>query len=93
MRFLGKPEDNLFKLSTFGIPILAIPLTADGGPKVKYHRQWLKSRRDQEELQSSDEIIVIPGRLDVLLGRGKPIQEHYGNQRYHVLLDLSLIHI
>ena len=87
LRFLGKPEDNQFKLSTFGIPIQALPLTADGGPKVKYHRQWLKSRRDQEELQSSDEIIVIPGRLDVLLGRGKPIQEHYGNQRYHVLLD------
>ena len=31
--------------------------------------------------------IIVPGRLDVLFGRGKPIQEHYGNLRYHALLD------
>jgi hypothetical protein len=31
-------------------------------------------------------IIVVPNRLDVLLGRGKPIQEHIGNLRYHALL-------
>jgi hypothetical protein len=72
---------------TFGIPDHALPATAEGEPKVKYHRQWLKSRRDQEKRQSSSEIIVVPARLDILLGRGKPIQEHFGNLRYYALLD------
>ena len=35
----------------------------------------------------TSKMVVIPGRVDVLLGRGKPIQEHFGNMRYHVLLD------
>ncbi len=44
----------------------------------------------QEETQADaaeKEIIVVPRRLDILLGRGKPIQEHLGNLRYHALLD------
>jgi hypothetical protein len=85
----GTSKDVLFKLLTFGIPDNVLPITADGEPKVKYHRSWLKSRRRQEETQADaeKEIIVVPRRLDILLGRGKPIQEHFGNLRYHALLD------
>lgn len=64
-----------------------MPITEDGDPKTKTHRQWLKSRQQQEENHSLQNIIVIPGRLDVLFGRGKPIQGHFGNLRYHALLD------
>jgi hypothetical protein len=85
----GSSKDILFKLLTFGIPDNVLPITADGEPKVKSHRSWLKSRRRQEETQADAEveIIVVPRRLDILLGRGKPIQEHFGNLRYHALLD------
>lgn len=72
---------------TFGIPDQVLPLTAEGEPKTKYHRQWLKSRRHQEDSSSSDTIIVVPCRFDILSGRGKPIQEHFGNLRFHALLD------
>jgi hypothetical protein len=69
------------------MPQAALPITEDGEPKTKTHRQWLKSRQQQEENQTLRNIVVIPRRLDVLFGRGKPIQEHFGNLRYHALLD------
>ena len=59
----------MYKLLTFGIPDNVMPLTAEGEPKVKFHRQWLKSLRLQEESPALHRIIV-PGRLDILLGRG-----------------------
>eukprot|EP00339_Tiarina_fusa_P026309 CAMPEP_0117083640 /NCGR_PEP_ID=MMETSP0472-20121206/58883_1 /TAXON_ID=693140 ORGANISM="Tiarina fusus, Strain LIS" /NCGR_SAMPLE_ID=MMETSP0472 /ASSEMBLY_ACC=CAM_ASM_000603 /LENGTH=579 /DNA_ID=CAMNT_0004812337 /DNA_START=121 /DNA_END=1861 /DNA_ORIENTATION=+ len=85
----GDLEENLYKLQTFGLPTEALPVTADGEPKNKSHRQWLKTRSKQESDPQfrSDLFIVVPNRLDVLFGRGKPIQEHFGNIRYHSLLD------
>ena len=89
-------QENYFKLQTFGIPTQALPITADGEPKNKAHRQWLKARAKQEidadgkstaVACNADQFIVVPNRLDVLFGRGKPIQEHFGNIRYHTLLD------
>jgi hypothetical protein len=84
----GSLKDVFYKLLTFGIPDQVLPLTAEGEPKIKYHRQWLKCRRQQEDSSSSsDTIIVVPCHFDILSGRGKPIQEHFGNVRYHALLD------
>ncbi|KAG7344813.1 hypothetical protein IV203_032344 [Nitzschia inconspicua] len=87
-------------LTTFGIPDQSLPVTTDGEPKIKSFRTWIKSRKQQEdtsnnnnnnnnnkETVSLDNVIIVPGRVDVLLGRGKPIQEHFGNLRYHVLMD------
>ncbi|KAL3925547.1 MAG: hypothetical protein SGARI_005823 [Bacillariaceae sp.] len=84
----GSISDSIYTLTTFGIPDQCLPVTDDGEPKIKAFRAWLKSRKKQED--SGDDlskVVVIPGRVDVLLGRGKPIQEHFGNLRYHVLLD------
>jgi hypothetical protein len=86
----GKIMDINYKLTTFGIPDQCLPVTNDGEPKTKAHRAWVKSRKqqeDQDDIVSNSKMIVVPGRVDVLLGRGKPIQEHFGNLRYHVLLD------
>lgn len=62
-------------------------MTEDGEPKTKSHRAWVKSLQKLEENSGMSSNIIVPGRLDVLFGRGKPIQEHYGNLRYHALLD------
>jgi hypothetical protein len=110
----GNYKDVLYKLSTFGIPSSALPIAPDGEPKFKSHRTWLKQRNGQERKQAMGNlplsIVVVPGRFDILLGRGKPIQgktlsstvetrpnihsltyisleEHFGNIRYHSLLD------
>jgi hypothetical protein len=55
----------------------------------KQRRQQQHSDNDENDnnANNSNNIVVIPGRVDVLVGRGKPIQEHFGNMRYHVLLD------
>ncbi|KAL3912165.1 MAG: hypothetical protein SGILL_006992 [Bacillariaceae sp.] len=86
----GKLQDINYKLTTFGIPDQCLPVTAEGEPKIKGHRAWVKARKkqeDQEDIVMNAKMVVVPGRVDVLLGRGKPIQEHFGNLRYHVLLD------
>jgi hypothetical protein len=76
-------------LTTFGIPDQCLPVTNEGEPKIKSFRAWIKSRKQQEDDPNVDmsKMVVVPGRVDVLLGRGKPIQEHFGNLRYHMLLD------
>ncbi|KAG7370288.1 hypothetical protein IV203_028034 [Nitzschia inconspicua] len=84
-------------LTTFGIPDQSLPVTTDGEPKIKSFRTWMKSRKQQEDVSNNnnnnketfslDKVIIVPGRVDVLLGRGKPIQEHFGNLRYHILMD------
>ena len=81
----------MYKLNTFGVPSSALPLSDYGEPKTKNHKNWLKLRNSQEQSQASGSlplsIIVIPKRLDVLLGRGKPIQKHVGNVRYYAILE------
>jgi hypothetical protein len=88
---IGSIKDVLYKLNTFGLPSSALPLADDGEPKTKTHKNWLKLRKSQEQSQMSGDlplsIVVVPNRLDILLGRGKPIQEHFGNIRYHTILD------
>lgn len=95
----GQTKEALDKLATFGIPWQSLPVAHDGVPKTKAHRSWLKLRKTQEQQQlqqqqhqtsgtsSSLEIVVVPSRVDILLGRGKPIQDHPGNLRYQSLLD------
>eukprot|EP00529_Nitzschia_sp_RCC80_P002194 CAMPEP_0113494020 /NCGR_PEP_ID=MMETSP0014_2-20120614/28893_1 /TAXON_ID=2857 /ORGANISM="Nitzschia sp." /LENGTH=897 /DNA_ID=CAMNT_0000387903 /DNA_START=253 /DNA_END=2946 /DNA_ORIENTATION=- /assembly_acc=CAM_ASM_000159 len=85
-------KDISYQLSTFGVPKDAVPITEDGEIKVKTFRSWVKSRKSQEDgqklqQQSSEGTIVLPTRVDVLYGRGKPIQDHVGNLRYHALLE------
>lgn len=91
----GPFQKNRIKLDTYGIPTKALPINDDGEPKTKYHKNWLKLRREHEAHSAINAIgggqgpilVVIPSRLDVLFGRGRPIQEHFGNLRYHALLD------
>lgn len=38
----------------------------------------------------SDGEIIIPGRFDVILGRGKPLQQHLGNVQFNLLIEENL---
>jgi hypothetical protein len=66
---------------SYGIPIDTLPFTDGAECKVKPHLQWLQTRRKQEQTALPPGVprVVIPGRFDVLFGRGKPMQEHHGN--------------
>eukprot|EP00934_Nitzschia_sp_Nitz4_P008950 Nitzschia sp. Nitz4//scaffold18_size181773//8608//10629//NITZ4_001890-RA/size181773-snap-gene-0.254-mRNA-1//1//CDS//3329539936//8940//frame0 len=86
----GSPDEVRYKMQAFGVPVKALPLTSVGDPKVKGHKSWVKLRDTQEmagHVGDTSLYVVVPVSSDVLLGRGKPFQEHFGNLRYHALLD------
>lgn len=80
-------KEHRFILQTFGLPVSKLPVTEEGEPKNRAHRACVKCWQRLEENAVIDARIFVPNRLDVLLGRGKPIQEHFGNLRFHSLLD------
>jgi hypothetical protein len=74
---------------TYGIPSDLIPVTENGEIKLKNHLLWIKYRiaLEQHEANGAKELIEIPTNNDVLLGKGKPTQEHIGNMRLHLLVE------
>jgi hypothetical protein len=84
----GSHSQNQYNLLTFGIQNGALPVTAEGEAKIKLHKKWIQLRREEEKGPTDIERIVLPGSVDALFGRGKPIQEHPGNLRYHYILDM-----
>jgi hypothetical protein len=66
----------------FGVPVQSLPVTYEGELKTGSHLKWI-SRRLAKETQTQKtgrfSGIDLPGTKDVLLGRGKPVQDHPGN--------------
>jgi hypothetical protein len=77
---------------TYGIPHDALPVTSEGGIKVKNHLDWIKIkiRREQCAKEGMTDTVELPSREDFLIGRGKPTQFHAGNMRLHVIVDECL---
>jgi hypothetical protein len=90
---VGKVDDIIFELQTFGIPVTKDILEPDGSVSVEYHHEWLKSRQAVEEASKKDDeesdVIVVPRRFDVLFGRGKFTREHTGNLRCSHLVEMN----
>lgn len=82
----GNKADCLRKLRTFGIPTNTLPLKTselDGIQEI-----WKKRRTyETEEKYKSKISVMVPGSLDVLLGRGRRCQEHVGNMRLRILVE------
>jgi hypothetical protein len=75
----------------YGIDVESFPLLPDGEVKTTHHLKWLAKRKIKEDAQQtvgSFAGIDLPGRNDVLLGRGKPFHQHSGNVRMRELVDL-----
>ncbi|CAJ1960684.1 unnamed protein product [Cylindrotheca closterium] len=71
------------KLMTFGLPVHVIPVTTGMKLKTGTHLRWMakQNTRDASILQTGNfPGIDLPGSHDILLGRGKTLQEHLGNQ-------------
>ena len=67
---------------TFGVPVSHFPVSYEGNLKTTVHSKWLARRVVKETaLQSvgTFEGIDLPRTYDVLLGRGKTLQDHSGN--------------
>jgi hypothetical protein len=90
-----------FKLLTYGIPVQLLPISSDNKKiKLANHQKWIKRRRQKEytaKLVSTEgrrspfstviaSGVELPSRFDVLLGKGRPCQEYYGNKRLHDII-------
>lgn len=72
---------------TFGIPSDTLPILPTGDRRLEGHQQFIQKIRRLETLNDNIQRILIPGTCDVLLGRGKPLQKHSGNLRYHLIVE------
>jgi hypothetical protein len=78
---------------TFGIPVQFVPVSYEGKLKTAHHLKWMAKRRMKDlsiKRSGQFEGIDLPARNDVLLGRGKPFQEHPGNICMRNLVELYL---
>lgn len=78
---------------SYGLPTEVIPVTADGITiKLKDHRKWISRRRVKEDCLLHNprmkwDKIDLPSPQDVLLGKGKALMRHYGNQSFRNLIE------
>jgi hypothetical protein len=82
-----------YALQSFGIPTHLLPYTTEGQLKIGYHKKWIQRRIIMEqELERCNVFsgIELPRPNDILLGKGKPIQNHPGNRR---LLELAVLYL
>ena len=83
-----------YDLMTYGIPTNLLPVTSEAKIELDNHRLWLQQRRNQEEacnrnVDSSDSMVttLVPGPLDILMGRDKVAREHVGNRRLVQMIE------
>lgn len=84
----GSATEVQYGLLSFGLPTKSLPVTYEGELKVSSHLKWIQRRhfRDKayyEACRLGQEFsfngVDLPWPRDVLLGRGKTVQEHFGN--------------
>jgi hypothetical protein len=97
---LGTYQDVGYKLMTFGIPMGIFPIGANEDELLlENHREWVSQRRilearllllleeeEKEAAAAAEERILVPGLLDVLMGKKKEIKKHSGNLRYQNII-------
>ena len=84
---LGTGMEIIYTLMTFGIPNEALPLSFNGSLRLEGHRDYVRKMRKTDEVEDDVNRIIVPGKYDVLLGRGKPLQKYSGNLNYHYVIE------
>jgi hypothetical protein len=82
---LGSNLEIRYELMTFGISMGMFPLTIDGKEfALDNHRKWITQRLKLDSMDSPmiDERVLVPGPMDVLMGREWAAQLHPGNTRF-----------
>ena len=83
----------MFDLMTFGIPSSDFPIAENGSLTRENHYAWIEKQRAIEHSRKSCStlstvaMIDTPIAPDILLGRGKAIQNHLGNIWLRVKLE------
>jgi len=91
---LGSPTECLYKLQTFGIQVINIPINTNSGKiKTANHHKWLRMQKIQEDaiLEKKPFLgIECPEQADVLFGRGWPKMNHPGNAHFRDAIESRL---
>lgn len=77
----------IYNLMTFGIPAEILPVTVNGEYRLDHHQDYVRRLREYGCSKDNIKRVIVPGNFDVLLGRGKPLQKHSGNLRYHHIIE------
>ena len=81
-----------YALLSYGIPSGMLPIHSNGKLQHELFQQQTEERRKLEatieEQMTVNNLVACPTHFDVLLGRGKPFQEHEGNSRLNLLVDV-----
>ena len=67
-----------------------LAVTDGGDVKRGFHKKWIDAQNKKEydkRFRGSFSGVLIPKSMDVLLGKGKRLQEHIGNVRLRSLVD------
>jgi hypothetical protein len=87
----GDCQELHYQLMTFGIPTQLLPITDTCEINLEHVQLFLESKRSQEgcssSMDSAKRHVIVPGPLDVLMGRDKLAQAHKGNVRFVFLID------
>jgi hypothetical protein len=85
----GTHMECIYNLMTFGITSETLPVSPSGDLRLEAHHEYIQKMR-KAEMSPKDKNanrIILPGKFDVLLGRGKPLQKHDGNLNYHYVIE------
>jgi hypothetical protein len=84
----GTDMECIYALMTFGIPSEILPISPCGDKRLDSHQEYIRKIRQAQCMNITvGQHIVLPGKFDVLLGRGKPLQKHHGNLNYHYVIE------
>ena len=87
---VGSQKECRFTLSTYGIPSEFLPITENGQISTDVHTNMLQKRKKREQTASTNDYISVPGRFDVIFGRGRGNYRHVGNIHYrHLIQNLA----
>jgi len=78
----GTYTEIMYTLLGFGIPVDLIPFSESGAIKKTNLNRWIaKNIARDRELANGETFsgVDLPTRDDVLMGKGKPYQHHFGN--------------
>ena len=84
----GSHHESVMSLQSFGIPAnLLLPMRDDAETTTGVYREMLEKQRKRERMVHTIGNVGVPGRNDVIFGRGKKYHQHLGNIRYRGLVE------
>lgn len=87
VKTIGSYTECVSALQSHGIQPGFLPIEQDGNIEKKKYRQWLeKQRREERRTKPRRNRIFVPGRFDVLFGKGCRVQNHIGNVKFRGLV-------